>query len=121
MAIYRSEPRVEHAVRAMVGVFRHRRERLVSLFRKHLPKIEFEPPAGAFYLFFRVDGFYRDDITDSISFCRWLLENTGVALVPGAAFGDDRFVRLSFAAPEDELVEAVRRMGEALAVEAVAG
>ncbi len=121
MAIYRSEPRVEHAVRAMVGVFRHRRERLISLFRKHLPKVEFEPPAGAFYLFFRVDGFYRDDIADSISFCRWLLETTGVALVPGAAFGDDRFVRLSFAAPEDELVEAVRRMGEALAVEAVAG
>jgi len=121
MAIYRSEPRVEHAVRAMVGVFRHRRERLVALFRKHLPRVEFEPPAGAFYLFFRVDGFYRDEITDSISFCRWLLETTGVALVPGAAFGDDRFVRLSFAAPEDELVEAVRRLGEALAVEAVAG
>jgi len=121
MAIYRSEPRVEHAVRAMVGVFRHRRERLVSLFRKHLPRIEFEPPAGSFYLFFRVDGFYRDDVNDSVTFCRWLLETTGVALVPGAAFGDDRFVRLSFAAPEDELVEAVRRMGEALAVEAVAG
>jgi aspartate aminotransferase len=121
MAIYRSEPRVEHAVRAMVGVFRHRRERLVSLFRKHLPKVEFKPPAGAFYLFFRVDGFYHDEISDSITFCRWLLETTGVALVPGAAFGDDRFVRLSFAAPEDELVEAVRRMGEALAVEAVVG
>jgi aspartate aminotransferase len=121
MAIYRSEPRVEHAVRAMVGVFRHRRERLVSLFRKHLPKVEFEPPAGSFYLFFRVDGFFRDDITSSVTFCRWLLETTGVALVPGAAFGDDRFVRLSFAAPEDELIEAVRRMGEALAVEAVAG
>jgi aspartate aminotransferase len=121
MAIYRSEPRVEHAVRAMVGVFRHRRERLISLFRKHLPKVEFEPPAGSFYLFFRVDGFFRDDITSSVAFCRWLLETTGVALVPGAAFGDDRFVRLSFAAPEDELIEAVRRMGEALAVEAVAG
>jgi len=121
MAIYRSEPRVEHAVRAMVGVFRHRRERLVSLFRKHLPQLRFEPPAGAFYLFFRVDALYRDDITDSISFCRWLLETTGVALVPGAAFGDDRFVRLSYAAPEDDLIEAVRRMGEALAVEPVAG
>lgn len=121
MAIYRSEPRVEHAVRAMVGVFRHRRERLVSLFHKHLPQVQFEPPAGSFYMFFRVDNFFRDEITDSISFCRWLLETTGVALVPGAAFGEDRYVRLSFAAPEDELVEAVRRMGEVLAVPAMAG
>jgi aspartate/methionine/tyrosine aminotransferase len=120
MAIYRAEPRVEHAVRAMVGVFRHRRERLVTLFQKHLPQVRFEQPAGAFYLFFRVDNFYRDHITDSTAFCSWLLEATGVALVPGAAFGDDRFVRLSYAAPEDELIEAVRRMGEALAHEPVA-
>ncbi|MGH7504325.1 MAG: pyridoxal phosphate-dependent aminotransferase [Longimicrobiales bacterium] len=120
IAAFRPEPRVEHAVRAMVGVFRHRRERVTSLFRKHLPEARFVTPDGAFYLFFRVDAYYRDAFPDSISFCRWLLETTGVALVPGLAFGDDRFVRLSFAAPEDELAEAIRRMGEALSVSAVA-
>jgi aspartate aminotransferase len=118
MAVFRNEPRVEHAVRAMVGVFRHRRERLVAMFRRHLPQAEFVSPDGAFYLFFRVDAFYRDGMRDSVTFCRWLLDKTGVALVPGIAFGDDRFARLSFAAPEDEIVEAVRRMAEVLAVPA---
>ncbi len=121
IAVFRDEPRVEHAIRAMVGVFRHRRERLTSLVRRYLPQARFVRPEGAFYLYFQVDAFYRDDVADSISFCKWLLEQTGVALVPGIAFGDDRFVRLSFAAPEDELAEAVRRMGEALAVPAMAG
>jgi aspartate aminotransferase len=119
MAAYRPEPRVEHAVRAMVGVFRHRRERVASLFAKHLPEARFVTPAGAFYLFFRVDAYYREGRADSIAFCRWLLETTGVALVPGIAFGDDRFVRLSFAAPEDEIAEAIRRMGEVLSVSTV--
>jgi aspartate aminotransferase len=120
IAAFRPEPRVEHAVRAMVGVFRHRRERIMALFRQHLPDAQFVPPDGAFYLFFRVDAYYRDGFADSISFCKWLLETTGVALVPGRAFGDDRFVRLSFAAPEDELAEGIRRMGEALSASTVA-
>jgi aspartate aminotransferase len=116
MAVFRQEPRVEHAVRAMVGVFRHRRERLVSAFRKNLPQATFAMPEGAFYLFFRIDPFFNDAARDSISFCSWLLEKTGVALVPGRAFGDDRFARLSFAAPEDEIVEGVQRMAEVLSV-----
>jgi aspartate aminotransferase len=119
MAAFRPEPRVEHAVRAMVGVFRHRRERITMLFRKHIPDARFVLPGGAFYLFFRADPFYRDAYPDSLAFCRWLLENTGVALVPGRAFGDDRFVRLSFAAPEDELAEGIRRIGEVLSVSTV--
>jgi aspartate aminotransferase len=121
MAVFRQEPRVEHAVRAMVGVFRHRRERLVALFRRHLPQASFVMPGGAFYLFFRVDPFFKGEANDSVSFCSWLLEKTGVALVPGKAFGDDRFARLSFAAPEDEIVEGVRRIAEVLAVPALTG
>jgi aspartate aminotransferase len=117
IAAFRDEPRVEHAIKAMVGVFRHRRERLLALFGELIPGARFIVPDGAFYLFFRADSFYTEAYPDSVSFCRWLLGRTGVALVPGAAFGDDRFVRLSFAAPEDELVEGVRRMGEAVAME----
>lgn len=117
LAVYRQEPRVEHAVRAMVGVFRHRRDRIMRLLRQELPDAAFHTPEGAFYLFIRLDAYYREGAADSITFCRWLLEKTGVALVPGAAFGDDRYARLSFAVAEDELVDAVRRMGEALARE----
>ena len=120
IAVFRDEPRVQHAIRAMLGVFRHRRDRLITLLRKHLPQAQFVAPDGAFYMFFQVDNFYRDEISDSISFCKSLLEKTGVALVPGIAFGDDRFVRLSYTAAEDELVEAVRRMGELLSVPAYA-
>jgi aspartate aminotransferase len=120
IAVFRDEPRVQHAIRAMLGVFRHRRDRLITLLRKHLPQAQFVAPDGAFYMFFQVDNFYRDEISDSVSFCKSLLEKTGVALVPGIAFGDDRFVRLSYTAAEDELVEAVRRMGELLSVPAFA-
>ncbi len=117
IAAFKHEPRVEHAVKAMVGVFRHRRERLLSLFSEHMPAARFAVPDGAFYLFFNAEPFFTEAFPDSVSFCRWLLGRTGVALVPGEAFGDDRYVRLSFAAPEDELVEGVRRMGEAVAME----
>src|SRR5205809_2893968 len=47
---------------------------------------------GAFYFFFRVDSF--GEITGT-EFCTRLVTTTGVALVPGAAFGDDRYMRLS--------------------------
>jgi aspartate aminotransferase len=104
----------------MVGVFRHRRERVVELFGRHLPDATFNVPDGAFYLFVRVDAYYRPGATGSVEFCSWLLEKTGVALVPGIAFGDDRFVRLSFATAEDELVEGIRRIGEVLTREGAA-
>ena len=120
LAVYRPEPRVEHAVRAMLGVFRHRRERVTSLFRQHLPDAWFVPPDGAFYLFVRTDSYYDSGSADSVAFCRWLLESTGVAVVPGSAFGDDRFVRVSFATAEDELTEGIRRMGEALSARSTA-
>jgi len=55
---------------------------------------------------------FSDRVPDSATFCRWVLEQTDVALVPGSAFGDDRFVRLSFAAPNATLAEAIRRIGQ---------
>ncbi|NIU76329.1 MAG: aspartate transaminase, partial [Gammaproteobacteria bacterium] len=49
------------------------------------------------YLFFRVDSLFDEECSDSSAWCTRMLEETGVAMVPGVAFGDDRFVRLSFA------------------------
>lgn len=116
LAAYQDDPRADEAVRAMVDVFARRREHMFEALAQHLPETEFVRPDGAFYLFFRVDRHFRDDITDSVKFCMWLLEHTGVALVPGAAFGDDRFVRLSFAAAEDDIIEGIRRVGRAVTV-----
>lgn len=114
LAVFRDEPRVEHAVRAMVNVFRRRRAKALEMLAAHLPGADVVPPAGAFYAFVRVDGFYDERTPDSIALCRRLLDETGVAFVPGLAFGDDRFVRMSLAAPEAEIAEAIRRVGSLL-------
>jgi aspartate aminotransferase len=117
-AVYRDEARVQEAVTAMVRVFRRRRQRAAALLREALPDASFAMPAGAFYIFLRVDAYYGETRSGSIDFCNDVLEHTGVAVVPGAAFGDDRYVRLSFAAPEAEILEAIRRLGQFLNVPA---
>jgi aspartate/methionine/tyrosine aminotransferase len=98
---------VEQDVARMVGEFRKRRDLVVGRFRKELPGVEFVDPLGAFYFFFRVDSFGR--ITGS-EFCRRLVVESGVALVPGAAFGDDRWVRLSYAAATADIARALDRI-----------
>jgi aspartate aminotransferase len=110
LAAFQDEPRIEESVRAMVRVFNRRRQNAFDAVRELLPRAQLTMPDGAFYLFVRIDDYYDDARSDSISFCRTLLEKTGVALVPGSAFGDDRYVRLSFAAPEAEILEGIRRL-----------
>ena len=70
------------------------------------------PPAGAFYLFPRVDAFYDDggSIGGSVEFCGALLDDARVAAVPGAAFGEDRCIRLSIAASDEQITEALARL-----------
>lgn len=109
-AVAFSDARVEEEVASMVGEFRNRRDLVVDHFRRHLPGLEFVDPLGAFYFFFRVDSCFGDDITDSVGFCQKLIADQGVALVPGEAFGDDRWVRLSFAASEENIREALERI-----------
>ncbi len=109
-AVAFSDARVEEEVASMVGEFRNRRDLVVDHFRRHLPGLEFVDPLGAFYFFFRVDSCFGDDITDSVGFCQKLIADQGVALVPGEAFGDDRWIRLSFAASEENIREALERI-----------
>lgn len=92
------------------------RRRALAL--KHLqamPDIVLEPPAGAFYVFPRVDAYYTARLSGSIPFCTALLEKARLAAVPGAAFGEDRCIRLSIAAADDVLEEGLRRMAGFLA------
>jgi aspartate aminotransferase len=114
IAAYSDIEQANSAVRAMASVFRLRRDRLMAEFQEHIPDLWYYLPEGAFYFFIRVDNFFSERIPDSSAFCRWLLQETDVALVPGSAFGDDRFVRLSFSAPEAALIQAVERMGRVL-------
>jgi aspartate aminotransferase len=114
LAAYEDEPRAREATRAMVRVFQQRRDKVLAQIANDLPNAHAVKPDGAFYIFFKVDAYYEGDITDSSSFCSQVLEQTGVALVPGSAFGDDRFVRMSIAASNAALAEAIKRLGAAL-------
>jgi aspartate/methionine/tyrosine aminotransferase len=71
-----------------------------------IPAVTLYEPDGAFYAFFRIDG-----LTDSTEFTARLLRESGVALTPGAAFGDagEGSVRLCFAAREETVTEALAR------------
>ncbi len=103
------DERVEQDVGRMVAEFRKRRDLVVGRFRQELPGVEFVEPLGAFYFFFRVDSFGQISGTE---FCTRLITATGVALVPGAAFGDDRWVRLSYAAATADITRALDRIIE---------
>jgi aspartate aminotransferase len=104
------DDRIEDDVSAMVDQFRHRRDVVESYFRMHMPGVEFVDPVGAFYFFFRVDHLFNDEITGAAKLCELLLERESVALVPGEPFGDERWVRLSYAAEEKEILRALERI-----------
>jgi aspartate aminotransferase len=71
-------------------------------------------PDGAFYLFPNISDCLGKDVKDSNSLASYILEQTGVAVVPGSAFGDDKCIRLSYALKEDTLIQAIQRIGLAL-------
>ncbi|WP_285907405.1 pyridoxal phosphate-dependent aminotransferase [Pseudodesulfovibrio pelocollis] len=71
-------------------------------------------PAGAFYLFPVLDRFYTPDAPDSAAMCTKLLDEAGVALVPGSAFGDDKCIRFSYAVDDDTLRTALDKVGRVL-------
>ena len=110
LAAFSDRAQAEASQRTMGEAFRRRRDLVVARMTELLPDVAFVQPAGAFYLFFRVDGFFDDEVQDATAWCSALLEREGVALVPGAAFGDDRWVRLSFATSDEVLEDAFGRM-----------
>jgi len=71
-------------------------------------------PEGAFYVFPNVSHFFNEELCDSIAIAKYLLEEAHVAVVPGSGFGAEGYVRISYAASEQELTEGLTRMGEAL-------
>lgn len=96
-----------------------KRRNLVLELMKDIPGFKTNTPQGAFYVYPEVtdlfgksyDGFVINNATDLSMF---LLDVAHVALVPGAAFGDDKYIRFSYATSEDKLIEALKRMKEAI-------
>ncbi len=106
--------RARETIQEMAVAFRRRRDLVTRLLGELLPGLPFVEPGGAFYFFVRVDSLFREGLSGSSDLCAWLLEETGVAMVPGVAFGDDRYVRLSFATSDKLLETAIERVAEAI-------
>src|SRR5688572_20351553 len=103
----------------MVEEYRRRRDVVYELL-KEIPGIKANYPEGAFYFFPDVSYYYgKSDGTRTIQtgddFCMYMLEKAHVSLVTGDAFGEPNCIRLSYAASEKDLREALKRIKEALA------
>jgi aspartate aminotransferase len=103
---------------AMAEAYRRRRD-LVYALLKEIPGVKCNYPQGAFYFFPDVSGYYgKSDgsrvIRNDEDLCVYLLEKAHVSLVPGGAFGNADCIRLSYAASEEELREALGRIKTAL-------
>ena len=72
------------------------------------------PADGAFYAYANVRPLIRAlGLQSCTAFSEWLLEKTGVAVVPGDAFGLGGYMRISYATADETLVEALRRIKDA--------
>ncbi|MCT4673173.1 MAG: pyridoxal phosphate-dependent aminotransferase [Prolixibacteraceae bacterium] len=102
----------------MVKAFAKRRDLVVELMSE-IPNLKISRPDGAFYVFPNVTAYFGTSfgeykIDNASDLCLYLLQEANVAIVTGEAFGDPNCVRLSYAASEAELREAVRRIKEAM-------
>ena len=88
----------------MVEEFHKRRDIVIDGLSK-IDKIQFVVPKGAFYIFPRI----KDLNMSSLEFCNRLLDETGIAVVPGNAFGDsgEGFIRIAYAQSQEQLKEAM--------------
>jgi len=109
----------DHApTQQMLAAFEKRRD-LVAEGIKEIPGFEANVPQGAFYLFPKVQEllgshFEHYHINTANDLCMYLLETVHVAMVPGEAFGAPGYLRLSYAASEKELKEALQRIKKAV-------
>lgn len=99
----------QESVKSMVAEFRQRRDLLVEGLNK-IPGISCPMPGGAFYAFpsIKGTGLTSQDLE------RRLLDEAGVSLLSGTAFGEhgEGYVRISFANSQDNIREALRRIAE---------
>jgi aspartate aminotransferase len=107
---------LEHMVRTYAG----RRSWLVDKLNA-MPGVSCLLPDGAFYVFPSIMGWLGKRtpagarLDDDIAACAWLLEDAGVALVPGSEFGAPGYMRISYAVSQDRLEDAMARIAAAAA------
>jgi aspartate aminotransferase len=105
----RKPEEAEEAIAGMVSEYRRRRDAALRVLRAPGGPAVVQPD-GAFYLFIDVQDTNPGADDAGTTFASRLLEEHGVAVVPGAAFRTPGWIRLSYAAAEDAVVEGVRRI-----------
>lgn len=109
----------QEPVEEMRKAFERRRDLIVRL-AKEVPGFEVNVPQGAFYLFPKCSSFYGKSahgrtVNNSDELAMYLLEVGHVACVGGTSFGAPECIRMSYATSDENIVEAIRRIKEALA------
>ena len=90
----------------MIGEYRERRDLMVGMLSR-IEGMTIPVPSGAFYVFPSIKGLG----VPSLEFCARLLEEEGVATVPGQSFGvPDGYFRAAYCRPKDEIKEAIERV-----------
>ncbi|MBQ8364632.1 MAG: pyridoxal phosphate-dependent aminotransferase [Bacteroidaceae bacterium] len=109
----------QEPVEEMRKAFERRRDLIVKL-AKDIPGLEVNIPEGAFYLFPKCSSFYGKSyngqtINNSDDLAMYLLTEAHVAAVGGTSFGAPECFRMSYATSDENIIEAMRRIKEALA------
>ncbi|NYJ28457.1 pyridoxal phosphate-dependent aminotransferase [Allomuricauda sp. ARW1Y1] len=105
-------------IKYMIDKFHERRDLVLQLLGE-IDGFNLNVPEGAFYVFPDISAFFGKslngvDINNASDFSLYLLEHANVATVTGEAFGNPNCIRISYAASENELKEAIKRIKDAL-------
>lgn len=116
IAALESPPNVVEEMRVK---FFQRRDLMLSLL-KEIPGFKLNVPDGAFYIFPEISALLNTTdgetvIKNADDLCMYLLNKAHVGLVPGEAFGAPGYIRISYATSDKRLIEAAKRIKEAVA------
>ncbi|TKX29917.1 pyridoxal phosphate-dependent aminotransferase [Campylobacter estrildidarum] len=106
-AIPALDGRCDQDIETMRQAFQKRRDIALEILEK-IPNISFYKPEGAFYFFINIQKIEKD----SMKFCKKLLEEQKVAVVPGIGFGMDGYFRISYATSEDLIKKGLERIAQ---------
>lgn len=103
----------QDCVTEMLKAFKQRHNMVVEALNK-IEGVYCIQGDGTFYAFADFSGFMQrfKTLKNDIELAEFIIEKTGVALVPGSAFGNEGYMRLSFATSEANLIEAIKRISE---------
>ncbi len=95
------------------GIYLRRRDMGIKLL-KEIKNVKVHPPEGAFYFYPDFSYYIGGKIKDTTELVLFLIENARVVTVPGDSFGTPGFIRISFAVSDEDLVEGINRIKEAI-------